>query len=101
MKDNGLIAPNGEIKSWDVSSIAPGFVFSGRSDSYVSREEIRELLNQGYYIIVQVKQKPATQFVAISGMEGNTVLMNDPASDATDLYSKYSGIYGYRIFRVE
>ncbi len=95
----GGFTSGGAVSNWSlVNQIAPNFSYIDRGDYQLSPSDIESLLQQGYYLIVQVKQSPDTHFVAIDRVENGIVYMFDPASDATDLLSKYTGIYGYRAF---
>lgn len=104
MKEIGGIDRSGAISSWAaVTQIAPNFYFDGRgefpSGQAAAIEAAKSLIDQGYYLVVQVKRpEEGTHFVAIDRIEGNTVYMFDPASNAVDLYGKYSGMYNYRAF---
>lgn len=104
MKEIGGIDSSGSISSWAaVTQIAPNFFFDGRGDFPAGQaaaiEAAKALIDQGYYLVVQVKRpEEGTHFVAIDRIEGNTVYMFDPASDAVDLYGRYSGMYNYRAF---
>ena len=52
---------------------------------------ITQYFNQGYYLAIEVKgATPGNQhWVAITGISGNNVIIVDPASDGTDLWSSY------------
>ena len=54
-------------------------------------KQIKQLLNDGYYLVIAVKNEG--HWVAATGYSGNKILMSDPGkSDATDLFSTYTGI---------
>lgn len=78
-----------------VSSVAPNFQFVGKS--YVSGQSqqqklstLQNLLNQGYYVVAEVKGNTGQHWVAIDGIDGNNVLMMDPASQSTSMWQEYS-----------
>ena len=52
---------------------------------------ITQYFNQGYYLTIEVKgATPGNQhWVAITGINGNNVVIVDPARDGTDLWSSY------------
>ena len=78
-----------------VSNAAPNFVFqtkrtlAGQSQSQ-KLETIRNLVNQGYYVVVEVKGNTGQHWVAVDGVDGNTILMMDPASQSTNMWSEYN-----------
>ena len=47
--------------------------------------------NQGYYLTVEVKgaTEGNQHWVAITGINGNNIIIVDPASDRTDMWSAY------------
>ena len=53
-------------------------------------ETIRNLVNQGYYVVVEVKGNTGQHWVAVDGVDGNTILMMDPASQSTNMWSEYN-----------
>lgn len=78
-----------------VSNAAPNFVFqtkitlAGQSQSQ-KLETIRNLVNQGYYVVVEVKGNTGQHWVAVDGVSGNTILMMDPASQSTNMWNQYN-----------
>ena len=78
-----------------VSNAAPNFQFvtkvslSGQSQAQ-KLARIQELLNQGYYVVAEVKDTTGQHWVAIDGIDGNRVLMMDPGSQATDMWNQYN-----------
>lgn len=81
---------------WDsVSSVAPNFQFVNKT--YVSGQSqqqklstLQGLLNQGYYVVAEVKGNTGQHWVAIDGIDGNTILMMDPASQSTSMWQQYN-----------
>ena len=86
---------SGALLNWAaVSNAAPNFVFQDKV--YVlgqSQEQklqaIKNLLNQGYYVVAEVKGNTGSHWVAIDEVNGNSVLMMDPAREATDMWAEY------------
>lgn len=81
---------------WDsVSSVAPNFQFVNKT--YVSGQSqqqklstLQGLLDQGYYVVAEVKGNTGQHWVAIDGIDGNTILMMDPASQSTSMWQQYN-----------
>lgn len=78
-----------------VSSVAPRFQFVNKA--YVSGQSqqqklstLQSLLNQGYYVVAEVKGNTGQHWVAIDGIDGNNILMMDPASQSTSMWQEYS-----------
>lgn len=86
----------GALLVWGaVSNAAPNFVFQNKV--YVAGQTqqqklsaIQDLLNQGYYVVAEVKGNTGEHWVAIDGVDGNKVLMMDPGSQSTDMWSQYN-----------
>lgn len=103
--NNGGFSSNGDLSWSTATKYASSFTFEGYetlSSSSVSgkTEEIEEYLNEGYYLIVGVKD--GGHWVAIDRVENGTVYMFDPAKGVnTSLFDTYnnSGIYKVRVFR--
>lgn len=78
-----------------VSDVAPNFKFV--SKVYVSGQSqqqklstLQGLLDQGYYVVAEVKGNTGQHWVAIDGINGSTVLMMDPASQSTSMWQEYN-----------
>ena len=78
-----------------VSSVAPNFQFVNKT--YVSGQSqqqklstLQGLLDQGYYVVAEVKGNTGQHWVAIDGIDGNTILMMDPASQSTSMWQQYN-----------
>ena len=63
---------------------------------------MQNLLNQGYYVVAEVKGSTGQHWVAVDGINGNNVLMMDPASQSTSMWSQYDwrNTSQYAYFRV-
>ena len=85
----------GALLVWNaVSNAAPNFVFQNKisvagQTQQQKLQAIQNLLNQGYYVVAQVKGYDGEHWVAIDGIDGNRVLMMDPGSQSTDMWSQY------------
>lgn len=91
---NGFAA-GGNLLWGSVTSAAPRFQYHGQiSLSGLSKEEkkeqIQNLLNQGAYIVAEVKGNTGQHWVAIDSISANSITMMDPGSTATDLWSEYN-----------
>lgn len=78
-----------------VSKVAPNFQYVGKS--YVSGQSqqqklstLQGLLDQGYYVVAEVKGNTGQHWVAVDGINGSTILMMDPASQSTSMWQEYS-----------
>ena len=96
LNKNNAFDGSGNLQYAGVTRAVPNFSYVG----YVnlrgkSRTEklalITQYFNQGYYLAIEVKgATPGNQhWVAITGISGNNVIIVDPASDGTDLWSSY------------
>lgn len=102
---NGGFSSAGDI-SWGVShKYASSFTFEGYDDLSSSSnsgkaEELKNLLDEGYYIVLGVKS--GGHWVAVDKVEGSTIYAYDPANgkyiSVFDAYSS-SGVYKIRKFR--
>lgn len=78
-----------------VSEAAPSFQFVSRT--YVSGQSrsqklqtLANLLNQGYYVVAEVKGNTGQHWVAIDGIDGNNIMMMDPGSQSTNMWQQYN-----------
>ena len=79
-----------------VSKVVPGFQYVGNVnlrglDKSSKLAKINSYINQGYYLTCEVKgaTSNAQHWVACIGTTGSGVSMIDPASNSTDMWSKY------------
>lgn len=93
---NNAFDSNGNLQYAGVTRAVPNFKYAGNVNLRgKSRTEklalITQYFNQGYYLTIEVKgATPGNQhWVAITGINGNNVVMVDPARDGTDLWSSY------------
>ena len=79
-----------------ISKVVPGFVYQDRVmlKGKTKNEKfniIKKYYENGYYIAVEVAgaTETAQHWVALDNVTNNTILMLDPGSDATDMWSQY------------
>ena len=96
LNKNGGFDSSGNLQYAAVSKAVPNFSYAGNVNLRgKSRTEklalITQYFNQGYYLTIEVKgATPGNQhWVAITGINGNNVVIVDPARDGTDLWSSY------------
>lgn len=92
-RNNGFV--NGGNLSWyAVQRIAPKFKYvNSISVAGKTREaklnQLKELLNKGYYVVAEVKGDTGQHWVAIDSIVGDRIIMMDPGSRATDMWTQY------------
>lgn len=93
---NNAFDSSGNLQYAGVTRAVPNFKYAGNVNLRgKSRTEklalITQYFNQGYYLTIEVKgATPGNQhWVAITGINGNNVVIVDPARDGTDLWSSY------------
>lgn len=96
LNNNGGFDSKGNLQYAAVNKVVPNFQYIGKIDlKNKTRAEklalITQYFNQGYYLTVEVKgaTEGNQHWVAITGINGNNVVIVDPASDKTDLWSAY------------
>lgn len=96
LNKNGGFDGSGNLQYAPISKVIPNFKYVGNVNLRgKSRSEklalITQYVNAGYFITEEVKgATPGNQhWVAITGVNGNNVIMVDPASNQTDLWSAY------------
>lgn len=96
LNKNNAFDGSGNLQYAGVTRAVPNFSYVGNVNLRgKSRPEklalITQYFNQGYYLAIEVKgATPGNQhWVAITGISGNNVIIVDPASDGTDLWSSY------------
>ena len=96
LNKNNAFDGSGNLQYAGVTRAVPNFSYVGNVNLRgKSRTEklalITQYFNQGYYLAIEVKgATPGNQHgVAITGISGNNVIIVDPASDGTDLWSSY------------
>ena len=96
LNKNNAFDGSGNLQYAGVTRAVPNFSYVGNVNLRGKpRTEklalITQYFNQGYYLAIEVKgATPGNQhWVAITGISGNNVIIVDPASDGTDLWSSY------------
>ena len=90
----------GNINWSVVSKIAPGFQWTGdREYGNISPSNINSLVNQGYYVILNVKN--GRHWVAVDRVEGDKIYMFDSGSGGTEVGQTYglNSVVGYTLYK--
>lgn len=90
----------GNIDWNSVTKIAPSFHWTGtRVYGSIGPGTVESLINQGYYVILNVKN--GRHWVAVDRVEGNKIYMFDPGSGGTEVGQTYglNSIVGYTTYR--
>ena len=95
-KNNGFDA-NGNLQYAAVTKAVPSFKYVGNVNLRgKSRDEklslIKQYMDSGYYITAEVKgATPGHQhWVAVTNVDGNSVIMVDPGSEQTIMWNAYN-----------
>ena len=96
LNKNGGFDERGNLYYGPISNVVPNFKYVGNVNLRgKSRSEklalITQYVNAGYFVTEEVKgATPGNQhWVAVTGVNGNNVIMVDPASNQTDMWSAY------------
>lgn len=96
LSKNGGFDERGNLYYGPISKVVPNFKYVGNVNLRgKSRSEklalITQYVNAGYFVTEEVKgATPGNQhWVAVTGVNGNNVIMVDPASNQTDMWSAY------------
>ena len=96
LNKKGGFDSNGNLQYSAVNKAVPEFKYVGKVNlRNKTREEklatISQYYNQGYYLTVEVKgaTEGNQHWVAVTGINGNNIIIVDPASDRTDMWSAY------------
>ncbi|MBE6875786.1 MAG: SH3 domain-containing protein [Ruminococcus sp.] len=107
LNHNGGFSSSGLLNWWALSNYAPDFkyvdtynVLKGTTQAEKA-QEIKNYLDEGYYVMVRISNAKTTHFVAIDSVSGSRVTMMDPGSSSTSLFEKYavSDVTQVRLFR--
>lgn len=110
LNKNGGFDERGNLYYGPISKVVPNFKYVGNVNLRgKSRSEklalITQYVNAGYFVTEEVKgATPGNQhWVAVTGVNGNNVIMVDPASNQTDMWSAYewSKSSQFNYFKVE
>lgn len=96
LNKNGGFDDRGNLYYGPISKVVPNFKYVGNVNLRgKSRSKklalITQYVNAGYFVTEEVKgATPGNQhWVAVTGVNGNNVIMVDPASNQTDMWSAY------------
>lgn len=96
LNKKGGFDSNGNLQYAAVNKVVTEFKYVGNVNlRNKTREEklsiISQYYNQGYYLTVEVKgaTEGNQHWVAVTGINGNNIIIVDPASDRTDMWSAY------------
>lgn len=96
LNKKGGFDSNGNLQYAAVNKVVPEFKYVEKVNlRNKTREEklatISQYYNQGYYLTVEVKgaTEGNQHWVAVTGINGNNIIIVDPASDRTDMWSAY------------
>lgn len=94
LSQNGGFVSGGNFVWASASKVAPSFQFVGRAyvSGYTKNQKLQkltELMNQGYYVVAEVKGNTGQHWVAIDAIAGQTIIMMDPGSSSTDMWAQY------------
>jgi hypothetical protein len=94
----GFSGSNWIWNSPQASGLTPNFAHGGSVKLNGMSEQqkistVKRYLDQGYYLVLQVKcdgtEEPGQHWVAVLGVTNTDIVMSDPASDKTNVWSKY------------
>lgn len=94
-KNNGF-DDKGNLRYAPINTIIPNFKYTGNVNLRGKTKSekltlISQYFNDGYYLTVEVKgaTEGSQHWVAVIGINGNNVVMVDPATNHTDMWSAY------------
>lgn len=90
----GSGACQGCINWASASAVAPSFKYVGRTSVAGNSKEqklssLKTLLDQGYYVVAEVKGDTGEHWVAIDAIQQNNIIMIDPGSNNTNMWQTY------------
>lgn len=102
---NSGFTSDGSIYWGKVTGLIPSFTYEGAyslkgTTQSAKASEIAEYLNKGYVMVLSVNY--SSHWVAVDSVQGDKVIMIDPAKNSpTDLFEKYdnSGVLQFRLFK--
>lgn len=99
LTDLGGFTPGGGIYWASAAKIAPNFQFVDAIRRYAPPSEIAQKVNQGYFVILNVKN--GRHWVAVDRVEGDKIYMFDPGSGGNEVGNVYglNSIVGYVYYR--
>lgn len=104
----GGFSSGGLFQWWTVERVAPSFKYVGKTSvagmsQSAKLSTLQNLLNSGYYVVAEVKGDTGEHWVAIDGISNGRIIMMDPGSPSTDLWSQYNWVNTsqFNYFKVE
>lgn len=96
LNNNGGFSKTGSLQYAAVNKVVPSFKYMGNVNLRGKEKSeklalITQYFNKGYYITVEVKgATPGNQhWVAVTDINGNDIIMVDPASDQRNMWNAY------------
>ena len=87
---------NGNLSYAPISKVVPDFKYVGRVELKGKTKseklyEIRKYYEEGYYLVAEIKGATLNNqhWVAVDNVTNSTIVMLDPGSNATDMWSQY------------
>ena len=90
---------HGNLQYGPISKVVPNFQYVDKNDSFDAQyptaeakaKHLQDLINQGYYVALQVKCKSqGTHFVALDAVQNGHVYIMDPATNSRELWTSNS-----------
>lgn len=97
LNSHGGFAGGGNFLWNSATMVAPSFKFQSKTPvSGYSKDQkyntLSSLINQGCYVVAEVKGNTGQHWVAIDTVANGEVTMMDPGSSATNLWAKYNWV---------
>lgn len=97
MNRNGGFVNGGNLVWGAVQRVAPQFKYVNKINvHWMSQSQklskLQELLNQGYYVVAEVKGDTGQHWVAIDNISNNQIVMMDPGSSSTNMWARYNWV---------
>lgn len=94
LNSNNGYTNSGNLNWTIVSKVVPSFIYQGQVTlSGKSEQEkltlIKQYFDQGYAVVVEVKGNTGQHWVAVDSIQGSSIIMMDPASNATNMWEQY------------
>ena len=95
LNNSGGFAPGGNFMWYSTSGIAPNFKYNRKIElNGLSRNDklshIKTAVNNGEYLVCEVKGNTGQHWVAVDNVSGDQVMMLDPGSASNNMWQEYS-----------
>lgn len=95
LNSNNGFDGNGNFYWNTVSKISSNFIYQNKKSvlglSKVDKlNTLKSLLDDGYYVVAEVKGNTGQHWVAVDNIDNGTIRMLDPASNSNDMWSQYN-----------